>query len=139
MCVVCLCHHCTIQQNLVGSVLAALSLLALLGIRYPLKMLPLLLFELLWKVLWVAGWGLPLWSSGQLAQRLGPDAQSNLVNCLVGIVLVPLVLPWGYLLKQYVRAPGDRWGKRATPRTPGPDLVGPIRAGALANTGALDG
>lgn len=125
--------------SIVGSVLAALSLLALLGIRYPLKMLPLLLFELLWKVLWVAGWGLPLWSTQQLTQRLGPDAQSNLVNCLVGIVLVPLVMPWGYLLKQYVRAPGDRWGKRATPRTPSPDLGGPIPAGALANVGALDG
>ena len=104
--------------SIVGSFLGALSLLALLGIRYPVKMLPLLLFELLWKVLWVAGWGLPLWSSGQLTQRLGPDAQSNLINCLVGIVLVPLVMPWGYVLKQYVRAPGDRWGKRVTSRTP---------------------
>ena len=102
--------------------LAAIALLALLGIRYPVKMLPL-----------------PLWSAGQLTQRLGPDAQSNLVNCLVGIVLVPLVMPWGYLLKQYVRVPGDRWGQRATPRTPGPDLVGPIPAGALANAGTLDG
>ena len=37
--------------TVVGSVLGAISLLALLGIRYPLKMLPLLFFELLWKVL----------------------------------------------------------------------------------------
>ncbi len=45
--------------TVVGSFLGALSLLAVLGIRYPLKMLPLLLFELLWKVMWVVGWGLP--------------------------------------------------------------------------------
>src|SRR5919202_3779567 len=38
--------------SIVGSFLGALSLLAVLGIRYPLKMLPLVLFELLWKVLW---------------------------------------------------------------------------------------
>src|ERR671939_1904276 len=45
--------------TVVGSVLGAISLLALLGIRYPVKMLPLLFFELLWKVIWVVGWGLP--------------------------------------------------------------------------------
>ena len=35
--------------SVVLSVLAALALLAVLGIRYPLKMLPLLFFEFLWK------------------------------------------------------------------------------------------
>jgi len=24
-------------------------------------------------------------------------------------VIVPLILPWGYLWKKYVTAPGDRW------------------------------
>jgi hypothetical protein len=28
---------------------------------------------------------------------------------LMGVVLVPLVLPWGYLWRHYVKAPGDRW------------------------------
>src|SRR5688572_26264721 len=41
--------------TVVGSVLGAISLLAVLGIRYPVKMLPLLFFELLWKVIWVVG------------------------------------------------------------------------------------
>jgi hypothetical protein len=36
----------------------------------------------------------------------------TLINCLLGIVLVPLVTPWGYVLKQYLNAPGDRWGKK---------------------------
>lgn len=59
--------------NVVGSMLGAISLLAVLGIRYPVKMLPLLFFELLWKVLWVLGWGLPLW----LGQLVGPEAQET--------------------------------------------------------------
>jgi hypothetical protein len=36
------------METVVSSVLGAVSLLALLGIRIPLKMLPLLFFELLW-------------------------------------------------------------------------------------------
>ena len=100
--------------SVVGSVLGAISLLALLGIRYPLKMLPLLFFEFLWKAMWVLGWGLPLWRS----QQMSPAAGETLFACLIGVVLVPLVLPWGYVLKQYVKLPGDRWGKQVTVSAP---------------------
>jgi hypothetical protein len=99
--------------TVVGSVLGALSLLAVLGIRYPVKMLPLLFFELLWKVIWVLGWGLPLWYT----QQLSPDATETLISVLVGVVLVPLVIPWGYVFKQYVQASGDPWGKQVTMST----------------------
>jgi hypothetical protein len=47
-------------DSVVLSILAAFALLAVLGIRYPLKMLPLLFFELLWKSIWVLALGLPL-------------------------------------------------------------------------------
>ena len=104
--------------TVVGSVLGAISLLALLGIRYPVKMLPLLFFELLWKVVWVLGWGLPLW----LTQQLSPDSQETLINCLVGVVLVPLVMPWSYVFKQYVKAPGDSWNRQMTLSAP-PSVV----------------
>ncbi|MCC6627712.1 MAG: hypothetical protein IT340_09955 [Chloroflexi bacterium] len=90
--------------TVVGSVLGAISLLAVLGIRYPLKMLPLLFFELLWKVLWVLMWGFPLWST----QQLTPDSELTLISTLVGVVLVTLSIPWDYVFKQYVRASGDR-------------------------------
>jgi hypothetical protein len=102
--------------TVVGSVLGAISLLAVLGIRYPVKMLPLLFFELLWKVLWVLGWGLPLW----LTQQLTPDAQETLISTLMGVVLVPLAIPWGYVFKQYLKAPGNPWGKQVTVSTQAP-------------------
>jgi hypothetical protein len=102
--------------SVVLSVLGGLALLAVLGIRYPVKMLPLLLFELLWKVIWVLAFGLPHWSAGQLA----PDAQEVFINNLVGIVLVPLAIPWGYIFKQYFKAPGDKWGKQVTLSTQAP-------------------
>lgn len=100
--------------TVVGSLLGALSLLAALGIHYPIKMLTLLFFEFLWKVMWVVGWGLPLWSSQQLA----PDSQLTLISALVGVVLVPLAMPWGFVFKQYVKAPGNPWSKQVTVSSP---------------------
>lgn len=85
--------------------LSTVALLAVLGIRYPLKMLPLLFFEFLWKVTWVVSIGLPLRSAGQLD---GPFAETWFAN-LVGLVIFTLAIPWGYVVRRYVRAPGDRW------------------------------
>src|SRR5687767_6707147 len=51
-------------DTVVRSFLGALTLLCVLGIRYPLRMLPLLVFELLWKLIWVVAFGLPLWLDG---------------------------------------------------------------------------
>ena len=85
--------------------LGALTLLALLGARYPVKMLPLMLFELVWKTIWVAAFGVPLW----LTHKLNSDTVETMKACLLGVVLVPLVLPWGYVIRHYVRAPADRW------------------------------
>jgi hypothetical protein len=99
-------------DSVVLSVLGAFSLLAMLGIRYPLRMLPLLFFEFLWKSIWVLAFGLPLLLSG----RLDPNTTETLTNCLIGVVLVPLVIPWGYVLKHYLKVPGDRWSKQVTVR-----------------------
>src|ERR687894_1042196 len=100
------------QDTVVFTVLSTVALLAVLGIRYPLKMLPLLFFEFVWKVIWVVAFGLPLLLSGGLDPNVSFGGTETLINCLLGIVLVPLVVPWGYVFKHYVKAPGDRWGKK---------------------------
>jgi hypothetical protein len=102
------------EGSVVGGVLAAISLLALLGVRYPIKMLPLLFFEFLWKFIWVVGWGLP----PLVAQQVSPEVQSLLISCMVGVVLVPIVMPWGYVFKQYVKTPGDPWGRQRRAESP---------------------
>lgn len=89
-------------RSVIRALLGGLGLLSLLGLRYPLKMLPLLMFELVWKVIWVVS-VLPLW----LSDSMDGYGQETFFACLMGIVLVPIVMPWGYLYRQFVRAPGD--------------------------------
>ncbi|MEO8101883.1 MAG: hypothetical protein ABI790_05120 [Betaproteobacteria bacterium] len=88
-----------------GSLLAAVSVLAALGIRYPLQMLPLLLFELVWKSIWLAAIALPLWS----AHQIDADTRESIVACLMGMVIFPIVIPWSYVFANYARKPADRW------------------------------
>lgn len=91
--------------------LSTVALLALLGLRYPLKLLPLLLFELVWKTTWLVMIGLQLRSSGQLEGEFRETWFAN----LLGLVIFPLVIPWGHVIRTYVREPGDRWVKSRTP------------------------
>ena len=80
---------------------AALSALSALGVRYPLKMLPLLLLQLLYKSIWLTAVALPQWStvrSTELARVM-----------LMGAVVDLVVIPWPYFLANYVTPRGDRW------------------------------
>jgi hypothetical protein len=100
------------QASVIVSVLGAFALLAVVGIRYPLKMLPLLFFEFTWKAIWILALGLPLLLSGGLDPNVSFGGTETLVNCLLGIVLVPIVVPWSYVFQQYLKVPGARWGKQ---------------------------
>ena len=98
-----------LMEGVETCMLVALSLLSFLGLRYPLKMVPILLFELGWKAIWVAVVVVPLWGAGQL------DAATLQVfySCLV-VLIVAAVVPWRYLIRQYVSQQGDPWRSGAT-------------------------
>ena len=80
---------------------AALSVLSGLGLRYPLKMLPLLLLQLLYKSIWVIAIALPLWSAFRSVELTRIMA--------MGAVVDLIVIPWPYVIANYVKKPGDRW------------------------------
>ena len=80
---------------------AALSVLSGLGLRYPLKMLPLLLLQFVYKSIWLVAVGLSLWSAGQSTELTQVMA--------IGVVMDLIVIPWPYVLAAYVKKPGDRW------------------------------
>lgn len=86
------------------SLLAGLGAAALLGFRYPRKMIPLLLFELIWKTVYLIGFALPLWRAHQIT-----DAErSDITSVLMVVVFLPLI-PWGYVWREFLAARGDRW------------------------------
>jgi hypothetical protein len=82
-----------------------LSALSLLGLRYPLQMLPLLLTQFVYKVVWLLAVALPQWAAVR-------SLDLTFAMCL-GVVLDLIVIPWGYVLASYVRRPGEPW-RRAT-------------------------
>lgn len=98
------------SKTVVRALLGAVGVLALWGVRYPLRMLPLLLFELLWKAIWLLAFALPLWRNGSL----DANAMENAFECLAGVVLVTLATPWRYVVQNYVRAPTEPWRNAAT-------------------------
>lgn len=97
--------HSLTSRGVIAALLGAIWALALLGLRYPLQMLPLLLFEFAWKLIWTIGYGLPQWSAGQLPPTFADDFQA----IAAGVILMPLVIPWGYVWRHYVKQPAERW------------------------------
>ncbi|HEY5095669.1 MAG TPA: hypothetical protein VII69_11170 [Candidatus Eremiobacteraceae bacterium] len=91
-------------EGIVSCVLAAFWFLCLLGLRYPLKMLPVLFWELIWKTLWLGIVALPQWLAGHIDESIVP----NLYACSL-VVLVYIAMPWTYVYARYLKAPGDRW------------------------------
>ena len=97
--------HPLISRGVIPSLLGAVWLLAFIGLKYPLEMLPLLMFEFAWKTIWMVAYGLPQWSAGQLPPTFAEDA----FNIGLGVILMPLVIPWGYVYRHYLTRPGARW------------------------------
>jgi len=93
-----------LMNGVVRSLLGAIGLLALVGLRYPLQMLPLLLFEMLWKVIWLLAFALPLWRAGRI-----DAATQETLNDFVPLVIFPFLMPWDYVWANYIKKPGDRW------------------------------
>jgi hypothetical protein len=97
-------HTMPLYEGVTLSLLTAMSFLALLGLRYPVKLLPLLLFETIWKLLWLSLVALPTAISADMSAAMSEVA----VNCAL-VVLIIAVIPWRYAWTEYVHSSGDRW------------------------------
>ena len=93
-----------LYEGVVAVLLTAMSLLAFLGLRYPVRLLPILIFECLWKVIWLGVVALPAAAAG----HVDPAMSKLIVNCSL-VVIILAVVPWRYVWRHYVAAKGDRW------------------------------
>ncbi len=98
-----------VYEGVVTALLTAMSVLALVGLRYPVQMLPILLFESLWKLIWLAVVALPAVVAGDVDQ-----AMSEVIFSCSLVVIILAVVPWRYVWQRYVVAKGDRWRAAAT-------------------------
>ncbi len=80
---------------------AVLSLLALVGVVYPIQMIPLMLAQLLYKSTWVLFVGLPILSTGVESSRTDEFMMAN----SVGMVIDVIAIPWIFLFKKYFGRP----------------------------------
>jgi hypothetical protein len=100
-------HHTAdlaVAHGIQYSLLAGLGLTAVLGLRYPVQMIPLLLFELIWKAIYLLAFALPLWSAHQVTAAAADDIRA----CLMVIIFIPLI-PWSYVARRYILQPSNRW------------------------------
>ncbi|HSU34095.1 MAG TPA: hypothetical protein VLJ88_00400 [Propionibacteriaceae bacterium] len=93
-----------LMEGVVTCLLTAMSLLAFLGLRYPAQMLPILLFEVIWKVMWIAAIAVP----HMIADDMNAATRAVLFNCSF-VVIIIAVIPWGYAWNRYARTPGNAW------------------------------
>jgi len=89
------------MSGVAWSLYAAMSTLAALGLRYPLRMMPLLFHQLLYKILWLVAVAIPTW----------PALRVGALQMGAAVVMDLIVIPWPYAFEHYVKAGGDRWGR----------------------------
>lgn len=87
------------------SVWGAFSLLAFIGVFRTVEMIPILLLEIVYKLIWLTLFALPLFIQGTL-QGSGSE---ETIFAFILVILPILAMPWGYVVKKYVlgKAPQD--------------------------------
>lgn len=98
-----------VSNGVQTALLAGLGLTAVLGLRYPVKMLPLLLFEMIWKSVYLVFFALPLWRAGKI-----PDAMMADVSAVLWVVIFLPLIPWGYVWREFVAGRGERWRREGS-------------------------
>ena len=99
-------HSSTVPRmtGVAWALIGTIGLLSLLGLRYPLQMIPLLLVELSWKAIWLIAFALPRWLDGTLDEAM----RTSIFETAFGALLL-VVIPWRYVWANYVVKPGDPW------------------------------
>jgi hypothetical protein len=82
---------------------ASYSVLSIFALINPLKWLPIVMFEIFYKIIWLIIVAYPLWSTNRLA---GSPAE-EMTYAFLWVILPIVAMPWGYFFRTYVW-PGAR-------------------------------
>ena len=77
---------------------AAYPTLSIFGLLRPLRWLPIVIFMIFYKTLWVVAVAYPLWRTGTLA---GSPAD-EMAHIFVWAPVIALIVPWKYVFQNYV-------------------------------------
>ena len=72
--------------------------LAVLGVIHPLRMLPIMVFMIFYKTVWLAAVAFPLWQAGTLAD----SAAGAMARDFSWLWIPVIAVPWGYVWRTYV-------------------------------------
>jgi hypothetical protein len=93
-----------VMEGVVTCLLTAMGLLAFLGLRYPARMLSILLLDVAWKAIWLAAVAIPR----LVTDDMNAATSEVLFNCSFVVILLA-VIPWRHVVNRYVVARGERW------------------------------
>jgi hypothetical protein len=80
---------------------AAYPTLSIFGLLRPLRWLPIVIFMIFYKTLWVVVVAYPLWRAGTLA---GSPAE-EMAHIFVWAPVITIIVPWVYVFKNFVMWP----------------------------------
>jgi hypothetical protein len=80
------------------AVWAAYPTLAVFGLIKPLNWLPIVIFMIFYKTIWLAVVAYPLWRAGTLA---GNPAE-EMAYVFLGAPFITLIVPWGYFFRNFI-------------------------------------
>jgi len=91
------------NEGVVDAMLSALALVSILGVFSPLRMLPLLFFEIAWKAIWTASVAVPRWRTDAMDESIA----ATLYACAWVIPFI-LIIPWRWAAGAYL-GPMEGW------------------------------
>lgn len=89
------------------SFLFALAILSIGGMFRPLALLPIMIFEIVWKVVWLLAVALPLWMAGEQIPGV-----VSIKGSIIGSCLIATVIPWKYVWWRYFKQPLEPWRRK---------------------------
>ncbi|MEH6682582.1 MAG: hypothetical protein V7724_18720 [Sediminicola sp.] len=81
------------------SLWATFAVLSVIGLIHPIKMIPIILLNITYKIIWLSIVAYPLWSINQLE---GSNAEGLTKSNFIGFIIDLVIIPWSYVFKNYI-------------------------------------